>query len=57
MASDDRPAQALAEAASTEAADLIIVGATGTGYVARAVLGSTSTAILRSAPCDVLVVP
>jgi nucleotide-binding universal stress UspA family protein len=56
MASDDKPARALAEAASTEVADLIIVGATGTGYVARAVLGSTSTAILRSAPCDVLVV-
>jgi nucleotide-binding universal stress UspA family protein len=56
MASDDKPARALAQAATTEAADLIIVGATGTGYVARAILGSTSTAILRSAPCDVLVV-
>jgi maltose/moltooligosaccharide transporter len=56
VASDGEPAAAIAETAAAEAADLIIVGATGTGYVARAILGSTPAAILRLAPCDVLVV-
>src|SRR5919205_1783686 len=56
VASDDEPAAAIADAAAAEAADLIIIGATGSGYVTRAIMGSTSTAILRLATCDVLVV-
>lgn len=56
VVSDDQPATAVVATARTEAADLIIVGATGTGYVARAILGSTPEAVLRMAPCDVLVV-
>jgi nucleotide-binding universal stress UspA family protein len=35
---------------------MIIVGATGTGYVTRALLGSTAENLVRQAPCDVLVV-
>jgi nucleotide-binding universal stress UspA family protein len=56
VASDEQPAEAIATVAAAEAADLIIVGATGAGFVARAILGSTPAAILRLAPCDVLVV-
>jgi nucleotide-binding universal stress UspA family protein len=56
VASNREPAAAIAETAAAEAADLIIVGATGTGYVARALLGSTPAALLRLAGCDVLVV-
>jgi nucleotide-binding universal stress UspA family protein len=35
---------------------LIVVGHTGSGYVARALLGSTAENVVRGAPCDVLVV-
>jgi nucleotide-binding universal stress UspA family protein len=49
-------AQALMEVARDERADMIIVGATGTGYVTRALLGSTAENLVRHAPCDVLVV-
>jgi nucleotide-binding universal stress UspA family protein len=56
LASDDEPAAAVVATASAEAAELIVVGATGTGYVARAILGSTREAVVRMAPCDVLVV-
>jgi nucleotide-binding universal stress UspA family protein len=34
----------------------IVVGRKGSGYVTRALLGSTSENVLRHAPCDVLVV-
>jgi nucleotide-binding universal stress UspA family protein len=56
VASDAGAADAVVATARAEAADLIIVGATGTGYVARAILGSTPAAVLRMASCDVLVV-
>jgi nucleotide-binding universal stress UspA family protein len=56
VASSDEPAVAIADAAAAEAADLIIIGATGTGYVTRAIVGPTPAAILRLATCDVLVV-
>ncbi len=39
-----------------ELAQLIVVGQTGSGYVTRALLGSTAGNLLRQAPCDVLVV-
>jgi nucleotide-binding universal stress UspA family protein len=54
MASD--PAEALAQVARLERAQLIVVGQTGAGYVTRALLGSTAENLLRQAPCDVLVV-
>ena len=49
-------AQALMQVARDEEADMILVGATGTGYVTRALLGSTAENLVRHAPCDVLVV-
>ena len=56
VASDAEPAEALVQAARAEAADLIVVGSTGTGYVTRALIGSTAEKVIRRAPCDVLVV-
>jgi nucleotide-binding universal stress UspA family protein len=49
-------AEALMAVARDERADMIIVGGTGTGYVTRALLGSTAENLVRHAPCDVLVV-
>jgi nucleotide-binding universal stress UspA family protein len=56
LASDDAPAEALVRAARDNDARLIVVGGTGSGYVARALLGSTAETVVRRAPCDVLVV-
>ena len=49
-------ADALIAVARDEGADMIVVGATGTGYVTRALLGSTAENLVRQAACDVLVV-
>lgn len=49
-------AEALMDVARAQEADMIIVGATGTGYVTRALLGSTAENLVRHAPCDVLIV-
>jgi nucleotide-binding universal stress UspA family protein len=49
-------AEALADACRA-GADLIVVGSRGYGTVERVLLGSTSTALVREAPCPVLVVP
>jgi nucleotide-binding universal stress UspA family protein len=56
IAADAAPAQALVDAARAEDADLIVVGRTGSGYVTRAIVGSTAENVVRQAPCDVLVV-
>jgi len=56
LAADGEPAEALVQAARDNDARLIVVGGTGSGYVARALLGSTAEAVIRRAPCDVLVV-
>jgi nucleotide-binding universal stress UspA family protein len=56
IALDDDPAEALLRVARSEPATLIVVGQTGSGYVTRALLGSTAENVLRHAPCDVLVV-
>jgi nucleotide-binding universal stress UspA family protein len=56
VATDSDPAEGLIRVARDEAAELIIVGHTGSGYVTRALLGSTAVNVLRHAPCDVLVV-
>ncbi len=42
--------------ARDQRAQLIVVGHTGSGYVTRALLGSTAENVVRHAPCDVLVV-
>ena len=56
VSSELPPAEAITAVARDEGADMIIVGATGTGYVTRALLGSTAENLVRQAPCDVLVV-
>ena len=56
VAMDGDPAEALLRVARSEDAALIVVGQTGSGYVTRALLGSTAENVLRHAPCDVLVV-
>jgi nucleotide-binding universal stress UspA family protein len=38
-------------------ADLIVMGCRGRGGIRRAIGGSVSDAVIRSAPCPVLVVP
>jgi nucleotide-binding universal stress UspA family protein len=43
-------------AARTSAADLLVVGARGLGALTGALLGSVSAAVVRHAPCPVLVV-
>jgi nucleotide-binding universal stress UspA family protein len=49
-------AEALADACH-EGVDLIVVGSRGYGTVERVLLGSTSAALIREAPCPVIVVP
>jgi nucleotide-binding universal stress UspA family protein len=49
-------AEALADACR-EGVDLIVVGSRGYGTVERVLLGSTSTTLIREAPCPVIVVP
>jgi nucleotide-binding universal stress UspA family protein len=56
VAADGQPAEALVQAARDADARMIVVGSTGSGYVARALLGSTAENVVRRAPCDVLVV-
>jgi nucleotide-binding universal stress UspA family protein len=46
----------LSEAAET-GIDLLVVGSRGYGPVRRVLLGGVSTALVRSAPCPILVVP
>ncbi len=50
------PAKELSRAARSVGADLVIVGTHGRRGVGRLVLGSVAEAILRQAPCSVLVV-
>ena len=37
--------------------DLLVAGSHGRGAIARALVGSTSSALARQAPCSVLLVP
>jgi nucleotide-binding universal stress UspA family protein len=50
-------AEGLADAARTEAADLIVVGSSRRGAIERIWLGDDACAVLRSAPCAVAVAP
>jgi nucleotide-binding universal stress UspA family protein len=49
------PGEAVAQVARHHAAELIVVGTHGHTGISRFLLGSVATAILRHAPCDVLV--
>jgi nucleotide-binding universal stress UspA family protein len=50
------PARLLAEHARRDV-DLLVTGSRGYGPLGRVLLGSVSTALMRSAPCPVMVVP
>jgi nucleotide-binding universal stress UspA family protein len=50
------PAESIIEAASSEGADLIVIGNRGHSGVGRALIGSVSDEVVRNAGCPVLVV-
>jgi hypothetical protein len=52
-----RPASELLDYAARVGADLIATGSHGRGFVARAILGSVTTKLLRSTTCAMLAVP
>jgi universal stress protein A len=52
---DGDPAESIVAAASSEGADLVIVGSHGRGALGRMLLGSVSDQVVRNAPCPVLV--
>jgi nucleotide-binding universal stress UspA family protein len=49
-------AQAIVDLANSASAELVVVGTHGRTGLARLTLGSTAEAVIRSAPCSVLVV-
>lgn len=51
----EQPAEALIEA--SDSADLVVVGASGRGRVARIVVGEVAKDVVRQARCPVVVVP
>ncbi|MDP8924355.1 MAG: universal stress protein [Chloroflexota bacterium] len=50
------PAEAICQRAVDSSADLIVLGSRGLGTLERLVMGSVSSAVVRQAPCSVLVV-
>ena len=50
------PALEVVKAAKTWPADLVVIGSHGRGGVGRALLGSVAEAVMRRAPCPVLIV-
>jgi nucleotide-binding universal stress UspA family protein len=52
---DGRPTPTIIQAAAAWNADLILTGSSGRGALSRALLGSVSDEVVRSAPCPVLV--
>ena len=53
---EGEPGPAIVEAATAEAADLVVVGTHGRSRVGRLVLGSVSDHVVRHAPCPILIV-
>jgi nucleotide-binding universal stress UspA family protein len=51
-----QPTEVLVDVALEHSAELLVVGARGRNYVARALRGSTAENVVRDTPCDVLVV-
>jgi nucleotide-binding universal stress UspA family protein len=51
-----KPAQEILNAAKTWPADLIVMGSHGRHGISRALLGSVAEAVMRHAPCPVLVI-
>jgi len=53
---EGHPAEEIVKAARTWAADVIVIGSHGRGGLGRVFLGSVAEAVMRHAPCPVLVV-
>jgi nucleotide-binding universal stress UspA family protein len=53
----DAPADDILQAAIAPVTDLIVIGTHGNGAIARALIGSVSSAVVRDAECPVLLVP
>jgi nucleotide-binding universal stress UspA family protein len=53
----EKPANEIVELAEREWMDLVVVATHGHGALARALVGSTASAVARRAPCPVLLVP
>ena len=51
-----QPASAIVNAAKAWPADIIVIGSHGRGGVRRALVGSVAEAVMRHAPCPVLVI-
>jgi nucleotide-binding universal stress UspA family protein len=54
---EGEPAPSILDAASSESADVIVLGSHGRGRLGRLILGSTSARVCDQARCEVLVVP
>lgn len=57
MRSFEPPGEAIVDEARANHCDLIVIGTHGRKGLAHLVMGSVATAVVRSAPCPVLVVP
>jgi len=53
---DGRPSTAIPAYAKSSNSDLVLIGAHGSGFIERTLLGSTAARLLRKSPCPVLVV-
>lgn len=56
ITSDIDAGSAIVEVAEETGADLIVIGASGKGFLRRIISGSVSDHVVRNAPCPVLVV-
>jgi nucleotide-binding universal stress UspA family protein len=54
---EGHPASTLAKQAANDQTDLLLLGSRGYGPVLRVLLGGVSDALMRTAPCPVLIVP
>ena len=57
LVSESRPVDAIAQFIKDERCDLVVVGRSGRGSLERALVGSTTTSLARSAPIPVMIVP
>jgi nucleotide-binding universal stress UspA family protein len=57
LVSETPPAEAIANFIKDERCDLVVVGRSGRGALERALVGSTTTSLARSAPIPVMIIP